>query len=239
MSSRQINELKALKTSRRMCFTLRESSGSHLIEASADARLKPAKENLGSSLAPECVLSDDVTAAKKALHLFAVLVFCQWETTAREKKKKKTIFYRAHECYCKYSYSYANIFLSITSVSQSTAGMNHNVAQPPFNVGSNVCGCLYSICEGSHVKDDLPGWFSVLQEIYGAEEYLNHRQHTSQHGAGTHRKPVKCKTSLGGNIRHMVVTRNQHTRNNRRGMRDQKSCQANHLRSPEMENPTE
>lgn len=117
--------------------------------------------------------------------------------------------------------------------------MNHNVAQPPFNVGSNVCGCLYSIREGSHVKDDLPGWFSVLQEIYGAEEYLNHRQHTSQHGAGTHRKPVKCKTSLGGNIRHMVVTRNQHTRNNRRGMRDQKSCQANHLRSPEMENPTE
>lgn len=117
--------------------------------------------------------------------------------------------------------------------------MNHNAAQPPFYVGSNVCGCLYSISEGSHVKDDLPGWFSVLPEIYGAEEYLNHRQHTSQRGAGTRRKPVKCKTALGGNIRHMVATRNQHTRNNRRGMQDQKRCQAHHLRSPEMENPTE
>lgn len=117
--------------------------------------------------------------------------------------------------------------------------MNHNVAPHPFYAGSNVCGCLYSISEGSHVKDYLPGWFRVLPEIYGAEEYLNHRQHTSQRSAGTHRKPVKCKTSLGGNIRYMVAMRNQHTRNNRRGMQDQKSCQAHHLRSPEMENPTE
>lgn len=180
-----------------MCFTLWESLGGHLIEASADARLKPAKENVGSSLALQCVLSDDVTAAKKSPASVCCLNILPMGNNS-SRKKNLTIFYRAHECYCKYSYSYANIFLSTTSVSQSTAGMNHNVAQPPSYVGSNVCGCLYSQRKGSHVKDDLPGWFSVFREIYGAEEYLNHRQHTSQRGAGTHRKPAKCKTSLGG-----------------------------------------
>lgn len=63
----------------------------------------------------------------------------------------------------------------------------------------------------------------------------------NQRGAGTHRKPVKCKTSLGGerggDLRHMAAMRSQHTQNNGRGMRDEKSCQAHHLRSPETEKP--
>lgn len=156
-----------------------------MIEASADARLKPAKENVGSSFAAEHILSDDVTAAKNSPASVCCLnILPMGNNSSGKKKKNLTIFYQARECYRKYSYSHANIFLSITSVNQSTAGMNHNAAKPPFYVGSSVCGCLYATCEGSHVRGDLPGRFSVLPEIYGADEYLNHRQHTSQ--------PTRC-----------------------------------------------